>query len=271
MTTSLGELPPYGAISVGTNPPSDRFWRLGVPVLIHLAALAVWQIACVVLKIPDFLLPSPLRILATLQKTTYDWAPNTLVTCAEIFGGYLLGVAGGIGVAMLFAWLPLLSVALMPLFVTLNMIPKVALGPVFVAWFSFGIFPNMLIVFSISIFPVLLTTYRGLKEVDPDLLNLVKSLKGSRWQLFRKIQFPGALPFILSGMKVSAILAVAGATVGEFIASERGLGFLMIQVQSSLDTPALLMAVTLLTLAGMALYGLVSLIEYYLLVRGQND
>jgi NitT/TauT family transport system permease protein len=100
-----------------------------------------------------------------------------------------------------------------------------------------------------------------LREVEPDLLDLVKSLRGSRWTLFRKIQLPGSLPYIFSGMKVGAILAVAGAIVGEFIASERGLGYLMIQVQSSLDTPAMVMAVVLLTLLGVALYGLVLVLE----------
>ena len=154
-----------------------------------------------------------------------------------------------------------------PLFVTLNMIPKVALGPLFIVWFSYGIFPNILIAFSICFFPILLTTARGLSEVEPDLLDLVKSLRGSRWILFRKIQLPGALPYVFSGMKVGAILAVAGAIVGEFIASERGLGYLMIQVQSSLDTPAMVMAVLLLTLLGIALYGLVLGLERLFVVR----
>jgi NitT/TauT family transport system permease protein len=89
----------------------------------------------------------------------------------------------------------------------------------------------------------------------------VRSLKGTRWQLFRKIQLPGALPYVFSGMKVGAVLAVAGAVVGEFIASERGLGYIMIQVQSSLDTPAMLMAVILLTMLGVTLFGLVLGIE----------
>jgi NitT/TauT family transport system permease protein len=151
--------------------------------------------------------------------------------------------------------------ALLPLFVTLNMIPKVALGPLLIVWFSYGIVPNILISFSICFFPILLTTARGLREVEPDLLDLVKSLRGSRWILFRKIQLPGSLPYVFSGMKVGAILAVAGAIVGEFIASERGLGYLMIQVQSSLDTPAMVMAVVVLTLLGVALYGLVLVLE----------
>ena len=169
--------------------------------------------------------------------------------------------------AVMFTWSPLVSLLLLPLFVTLNMIPKVALGPLVIVWFSYGIIPNILIAFSICFFPILLTTARGLSEVEPDLLDLVKSLRGSRWTLFRKIQLPGSLPYVFSGMKVGAILAVAGAIVGEFIASERGLGYLMIQVQSSLDTPAMVMAVILLTLLGVALYGLVLVLERLFVVR----
>jgi NitT/TauT family transport system permease protein len=176
----------------------------------------------------------------------------------------------GVILAVLFCWSPPVSLVLLPLFVTLNMIPKVALGPLFIVWFSYGIFPNILIAFSICFFPILLTTARGLSEVEPDLLDLVKSLRGSRWTLFRKIQLPGALPYVFSGMKVGAILAVAGAIVGEFIASERGLGYLMIQVQSSLDTPAMVMAVVLLTLLGVALYGLVLGFEQLLVVRDER-
>ena len=240
---------------------------LAVIVIVHLAVIVLWQVLVDVFQVPKFVLPSPLAVIKTLGQSNYSWLSNTLVTAAEIAGGFALGALVGVGMAVLFCWSPLLSLALLPLFVTLNMIPKVALGPLFIVWFSYGIFPNILIAFSICFFPILLTTARGLNEVEPDLLDLVKSLRGSRWTLFRKIQLPGALPYVFSGMKVGAVLAVAGAVVGEFIASERGLGYLMIQVQASLDTPAMLMAVVLLTLLGVALYGLVLGCERLFVVR----
>jgi NitT/TauT family transport system permease protein len=241
--------------------------RTGIAVAAHAAVILLWQLGIDAFKVPSFVLPSPGATLATLGNAQYAWVSNTLTTAAEIFGGYVLGVAIGVALALLFSWSRWLAAAFLPLFVTLNMIPKVALGPLFIVWFSYGIVPNVLIAFSICFFPILLTTARGLREVDPDLLDLVRSLRGSRWQLFRKIQLPGALPYLFSGMKVGAILAVAGATVGEFIASERGLGYLMIQVQASLDTPAMLMAVILLTLLGVALYGLVLGLERLAVVR----
>jgi NitT/TauT family transport system permease protein len=230
-------------------------------LIVHLAVIVLWQVLVDALQVPKFILPSPLATIKTLGSPSYAWLSNLAVTAAEILGGFCLGALVGVALAVIFTWSPLVSLLLLPLFVTLNMIPKVALGPLFIVWFSYGIFPNILIAFSICFFPILLTTARGLSEVEPDLLDLVKSLRGSRWTLFRKIQLPGALPYVFSGMKVGAILAVAGAIVGEFIASERGLGYLMIQVQSSLDTPAMVMAVVLLTLLGVALYGLVLALE----------
>ena len=235
--------------------------NFAVILIVHLAVLVLWQVLVDAFHVPKFILPSPLATLKTLGTANYAWGANTLVTAAEILGGFALGAVVGVALAVIFGWVPLLSLVLLPLFVTLNMIPKVALGPLFIVWFSYGILPNILIAFSICFFPILLTTARGLREVEPDLLDLVKSLRGSRWTLFRKIQLPGSLPYVFSGMKVGAILAVAGAIVGEFIASERGLGYLMIQVQSSLDTPAMVMAVVLLTLLGVALYGLVLVLE----------
>ena len=255
---------------------------LAIILIVHLAVIVLWQVLVDAFHVPKFVLPSPLATVATLTSAKYAWLSNLAVTAAEILGGFALmpglplmpflggfalGAFVGVALAVLFCWSPLLSLLLLPLFVTLNMIPKVALGPLFIVWFSYGIFPNILIAFSICFFPILLTTARGLNEVEPDLLDLVKSLRGSRWTLFRKIQLPGALPYVFSGMKVGAILAVAGAIVGEFIASERGLGYLMIQVQSSLDTPAMVMAVVLLTLLGVALYGLVLGLERLFVVR----
>jgi NitT/TauT family transport system permease protein len=125
----------------------------------------------------------------------------------------------------------------------------------------------MIIAFSIAFFPILLTTARGFREIEPDLLDLVRSLHGSNWQLFTKIQLPGALPYIFSGMKVGAILAVAGAIVGEFLGSSRGLGYLMLQVQVTLDTAGMFMAVILITLIGVVLYGLVLGLERLVVVR----
>jgi NitT/TauT family transport system permease protein len=245
----------------------DALQRYSFAVVSHLLLVLAWYLFVELGHVPKFVLPSPQATVHALLVPNYRWIDNTLATAIEIFGGYILAVAVGIGIALLFSWFRLLEMLMMPLLVSLNMIPKVALGPLIIVWFRYGIGPNMLMAFAICFFPIVLTTVRGLREVEPDLLDLVRSVKGSRWQIFTKIQLPGALPYIFSGAKVAAILAVAGAIVGEFLGSDKGLGYLMLQVQVTLDTAAMFMAVILITLLGMVLYGLVLLLERMLVVR----
>ena len=245
----------------------DMTRRYGLAILSHVLLIVVWYLFVKFGKVPSFIMPSPLATAQTLGGDNYDWIGNTLVTASEIFGGYFLAVVCGVFLAMGFSWSRLAEDTVMPLLVSLNMMPKVAIGPLFIVWLSYGIMPNMIIAFSICFFPILLTTARGLREVEPELLDLVRSLRGSKWQTFTKIQLPGALPYIFSGMKVGAILAVAGAIVGEFLGSSRGLGYLMLQVQVTLDTAGMFMAVILITLIGVVLYGMVLGLERLIVVR----
>jgi NitT/TauT family transport system permease protein len=249
------------------NDTREAVQRYAIAVISHLLLVAAWHFFVVLGDVPKIVMPSPWETAKALLVPNYRWMENITVTATEIFGGYALAVVSGVVLAMLFSWSRLLEMWLMPLLVSLNMIPKVALGPLILVWFSYGIGPNILIAFSICFFPIVLTTARGLREVEPELLDLVRTLRGSRWQVFTKIQLPGALPYIFAGMKVAAVLAVAGAIVGEFLGSERGLGYLMLQVQVTLDTPAMFMAVILITLIGVALYGLVLGLERLVVVR----
>ena len=246
---------------------ANQVQRYALAIVSHLLLIAAWHFFVVLGEVPKFVMPSPGDTVRALLVPNYRWAENTVVTATEIFGGYALAVVLGIAIALVFSWSRWLEMIAMPLLVSLNMIPKVALGPLIIVWFKYGIGPNIMMAFAICFFPIVLTTARGLREVEPELLDLVHTLKGSRWQVFTKIQLPNALPYIFSGMKVAAILAVAGAIVGEFLGSDRGLGYLMLQVQVTLDTAAMFMAVILITLIGVVLYGLVLGLERLLVVR----
>ena len=246
---------------------NETLQRYALAIAAHIALVFAWYLFVKLGNVPKFVMPSPGATLDALLQPNYNWWGNVLVTGTEIFAGYFLALVVGIALALVFTWSKALESFFMPLLVSLNMIPKVALGPLIIVWFKYGVFPNSLMAFSICVFPILLTTARGLREVEPELLDLVRSLKGSRWQLFTKVQLPGALPYIFAGMKVAAILAVAGAIVGEFLGSDKGLGYLMLQVQVTLDTPAMFMAVIMITLIGMVLYGLVLLLERWLVVK----
>ncbi|SEO14991.1 NitT/TauT family transport system permease protein [Salinihabitans flavidus] len=245
----------------------EQWPSYALALLAHVTVVVIWWAVTALELTPAYIMPSPGDTLATLADPGYQWLNNMAVTATEIFVGYGLAIAGGVLFAMLFTWFRLLRATLFPLFVTISMIPKVALGPLLVVWFGYGMGTNTFFAFIIAFFPILITTSRGLREVEPDLLDLVRALKGTRWQVFRKIQLPGALPYIFSAMKVGAILSVAGAIVGEFVASSKGLGYLMIQVQSTLDTAAMFMSVLLLSLLGVSLFGFVLLLERLLVVK----
>lgn len=251
---------------MGPGITAESMWRWAAIFFVHAAVVLVWYLAVELGDIPKFVLASPQDTFMSLFDD-YPWVDNTLVTTIEIFGGYFLAVVVGVGLALLFSWFRTVDALLMPLVVSLNMIPKVALGPLIIVWFDYGIQTNIIIAFSISFLPILITTARGLREVEPDLVDLVKTLRATRWQIFVKIQLPGSLPYIFSGMKVAVVLAVAGAIVGEIIASDSGLAYLIGQVQVTLDTAAMMMAVVLITLVGVALYLIVLVLERIFVVR----
>ena len=170
---------------------SETLQRYALAVVSHLALVVAWYLFVRLGEVPKFVMPSPYDTFHALFVPNYRWLENIAVTTVEIFGGYILAVVIGIGIALLFSWFRRLEMAAMPLLVSLNMIPKVALGPLIIVWFSYGIGPNILMAFAICFFPIVLTTARGLREVEPDLLDLVRTLKGSRWQMFTKIQLAG--------------------------------------------------------------------------------
>lgn len=228
--------------------------RHGPAVLAHLALLALWVWATTAGGVPRFIIPGPAETFATLSVPHYGWAHHVAVTAGQAAAGFGLAVLVGMALAVLFTWFAPVRRALMPLLVTLNLVPKVALAPLFIVWFGYGLLPNILITFVIAFFPIVITVARGLAEVEPELLDLVRVQRATRWQVFRKIQLPSALPYLFSGMRVAAVLAIAGTIVGEFIGSEAGLGFLMLSAQATLDTPAMFMALLLITLVGVGLY-----------------
>ena len=155
---------------------SDNVRRYALIVAIHLAVVLIWYLFVVIWEVPEFVMPTPADTVLSLWED-YNWLHNTMITAGEVFGGYLLAVAVGVGLALLFSWSPNVDRVFMPLIVSLNMIPKVALGPLFIVWFSYGLGPNIIITFSICFLPVLITTARGLREVEPDLIDLVRSLR----------------------------------------------------------------------------------------------
>jgi len=230
-----------------------------IPALLLFAALlALWQLASTVFGIREYLLPSPRSVWIAMTSGGIDWTGHIMVTGAAIFGAFLIAALGGILLGTIIAWSALMSRALMPFLVFVNTLPKVAVAPLFLLWLGYGIVPNMLIGALIGFFPVVINTAVGLSQIDDDMVDLGRVFNAPKWKVFAKIRIPNAYPYILSALKVTATSAVVGAIVGEFVASQRGLGYVIITSQSSMNTPLAFGALVWISIIGLVLFGAVA-------------
>ncbi len=231
--------------------------------------LLLWQIIIVLFNIKEYIIPSPLAVFSALFNpevaAAYLWGKQISATLTEIACGFVVSAFLGILIAVIISWSSLLRSIVMPLLVFFNSIPKIAMAPLFLIWFGYGIIPNALIAILIAFFPVVINTTTGLNAVDRDLLDLVNYLHAKRWQVFIKIQFPNALPYIFSGLKISTTLCVVGAIIGEFIASDKGVGFILMDSQALIDTPPMFAGLIIIAALGLGLFGLISIFERLLI------
>jgi NitT/TauT family transport system permease protein len=228
-------------------------------IALFVLLLIAWQAAVSAFAVREYLLPAPLTVLRALSGSEIPWAAHVWITTLEIVGAFVLAGAVGIVLGIAIAWSPILASALMPFLVFVNTLPKVAVAPLFLLWLGYGIVPNMLIGALIGFFPVVINTAVGLTQVDEELLDLGRVFSAPKWKVFATIRIPNAYPYILSALKVTATAAVVGAIVGEFIASQKGLGYVIITTQGSMNTPVAFAALVWISVVGLAVYGAVVL------------
>ena len=221
--------------------------------------LVIWQLAPPLLKIREYLLPGPASVVRAALNFSIPWHTHLTVTTLEILGGFVLAGAAGVTLGVAIAWSPTIARALVPFLVFVNTLPKVAVAPLFLLWLGYGIVPNVLIAALIGFFPVVINTAVGLTQVDDELLDLGRAFGAPTWKVFLKIRLPNALPYVLSALKITATAAVVGAIVGEFVASQAGLGMVIVNAQTNLNTPVAFAALGWISIIGLALYGAVSL------------
>jgi NitT/TauT family transport system permease protein len=237
-----------------------------------LAGLALWAAFVQTSGLPAFILPGPDLVWARFVRAASDGSllRHTLVTLQEVLGGLTLGVLAASALGYLIAKSRRLEQALAPYVVASQSIPVVAIAPLLVIWFGPGLLSKVLICALIVFFPVLINTIVGLHGVPFELRELMRSLRASRWQTFRLLELPASLPVFLGGLRIGATLAVIGAVVGEFVNSDRGLGFLISVGRGEYDTALVFVGVFTLVAMALALYGIVSLIESRLLWWPKN-
>ncbi|MGA6965189.1 MAG: ABC transporter permease [Xanthobacteraceae bacterium] len=230
-----------------------------------IALVAVWELLCRALNIPVFLIPAPSQVAWRLYEKRDLYLIHTWTTLYETTAGFLLAVVFGILCAAIIVVIPKLRDIVMPLLLVAQLVPKVAIAPLLLIWFGYGLFPKVLVAFLVAFFPIVVNGASGLASVQPELLDLGHSLQASRWQTFWKFRIPTALPELFSGMKVAVTLAIIGAIIGEFVGGNRGLGYLIIVANQELDTPLAFAAIFLLSAAGIALYAIVEMLERMLI------
>jgi NitT/TauT family transport system permease protein len=230
--------------------------------LVLLGLLIAWQLAVDIGGVKEYILPSPSAAVKAYFLPNYQWTANFLATFYATLGAFALSAVLGIVLAVVIVWSGMLMRTVMPVLILFNTLPKIALAPLFVIWLGYGIWPNIVIGTTIAFFPMVVNTAVGLASAEPEMLELVRSLKASRWQVFAKIRFPNAVPYIFTGLKLNATMSVIGAIVGEFVASERGLGALIIAGGVTLQTSSIFASLMLISALGLALYGAVVAVEH---------
>ena len=235
--------------------------------IVLLMFLGLWQSIIWFSDYPSFILPAPGDVLNTLVRTLADgtlWR-HAQVTLWEIFAGLSLGLVTATVVGYTLAKSPLLERLLSPYIVASQSVPVVAIAPLLVIWFGSGRLSKVLICALIVFFPVLVNTVVGIRSVEEDLRDLMRSLRANRWQTFKMLEVPAALPVLLGGLKISVTLSVIGAVVGEFVGADQGLGFLINQARGLFNTSLVFVSVLALVVIALALYGVVMLLEMWLL------
>jgi len=231
-------------------------------LLVILALLVLWQLLVMALGVKEYILPTPLAALRALGNGNYQWGANFLATLYAVLGAFALSAVLGVLLAIVIVWNDMLLRTVMPVLILFNTLPKIALAPLFVIWLGYGIWPNIVIGTTIAFFPMVVNTAVGLAGAEPEMLDLVRTLKASRWQVLKKIRFPNAVPYIFVGLKLNATMSVIGALVGEFVASEKGLGSLIITSGVTMETAPIFASLLLISALGLALYGVVVAVEH---------
>ncbi len=231
------------------------------PVLAFVMLIVLWDVSIRVFALKPFILPSPASVAQALVADWQELADATLYTLVEIVLGFALSVIVGVGLAVaIVTWRPL-EKAIYPILVGAQVIPKVAIAPLFVVWLGLGLAPKVLIAFLLSFFPMVVNTVVGLRAIEIGKLHLARSMGASASQIFFRFRLPRAMPNIFAGLKLSVTAAVIGAIVGEFIGADEGMGRVLLVANGNLETAKLFAGIVLLSAVGIALFLIIAALE----------
>ena len=237
------------------------FNEITIPAITLVAVVLLWEVVCQVFSVPEYLVPAPSRIWADSMLMKEAMAEHTLVSVRTILLGFVLSIAVSFPLAVLITYSRFFEQAIYPLLILTQSIPKVALAPILVIIFGPNELPRVIVTFLVAFFPLVISMTSGLLAAPAELIELVRACRATRMQEFFRIRLPYAVPFIFSGLKVAITLSVVGAVVGEFVAADKGLGYLITTSTAFFKTPVAFGAMAILSLLGIVFFQLIAVAE----------
>jgi len=251
----------YETVAAQAATGSRRLWQNAAPVAAILAvAIVGWELAVSIWDVRDVILPAPSQIASTVWEERSLLASDMLVTLKEVALGFTLGLTAGVTLACLIVYSRVLERALYPLAVGSQTIPVFAIAPLLVIWFGFGVWPKVIVAALIVFFPITVNMVEGLRSAEPEAISLLRSLSASRWTIFRMVQIPASLPYLLAGTQVGVAYSVIGAVIGEWVGATEGIGARMLSANSLLQTDLVFAAIAVLSIVTLTLFVLVNVL-----------
>jgi NitT/TauT family transport system permease protein len=251
---------------------SDRLHFVLIP-LVFVVFVGAWEWVVRAWSVEAFLVPAPSTVAAALARGVRSglYLANFWVTLSEALLGFVIAAAAGIVLGAVIAQFRLLERTFYPYLVALQTLPKIAIAPLIIVWFGFGMSSKVIVAATVAFFPVLVNVIVGLKTIDAAKLDLMRSLRASRWQTFRLVTFPNALPFVFAGLDIAIVFSVLGAIVGEFVGAQKGLGNLILQFNFSLDIAGVFAVLILLSVMGVALHLIMQAVQRHVIFWAEPD
>lgn len=241
------------------------------PWALVLGILAAVEAIVLLFDVPKFLVPAPSQVLIVLWEEREYLLGNVWATVYETWAGFIIALVVGVGLAVPVALTKFGEQSLMPILVATQSVPKTALAPIFVVWFGFGFAPKIVVAALLAFFPIVVNMVRGLRAVDLEMVQYLRTLGASSWEIFRRLRVPSSGPYLFAAMKVSVSLATVGAIVGEFIGADQGLGYVILRAINNFDTTMMFAALIVVSLVGVASYGVIAAVEKRVLAWQPDD
>lgn len=251
--------------NTGIRKRLDKLANKAVPAAFLIILVLVWLIVVEQGFIQKYILPSPKDVVVTFVRILPDIKSHVLITLKEAFTGFFLAILFSVILAILMDSIKLLGKAVYPLLVVSQTVPIIALAPLFVIWFGFGPLPKIIVVVLVCFFPIVVSLLDGLNSVDPDMLNMLRSMGATRIQIFRLLKFPASMVNFFSGLRIAATYSIMGAVIGEWLGGEGGLGVYMIRVKHSFSLDKMFAVILLIVILSMLLFKAISLIQGFVM------